>query len=147
MDLKQLFSFIQNKINMGSDLNDCVQYVAHYNQSDYMDYVSFSGNNERNRNVVMQSPELEMVVISWPEHNQSDFHGHPGECIFKVMHGRIEEKLHTTDNRDVSRMYQPTEVGYITNTIGQHKMSALGEQSITLHFYTPLHLQHVFKKI
>ena len=136
MDLKQLFSFIQNKIKMGGNLKDCVPHVALYNQSDYMDYVSFR-KNDRNRNVVMQTPELEMVVISWPQQNQSGFHGHPGECVFKVMQGRIEEQLQTKSNNIMQHMYQPNEVGYINDAIGEHQMSALDEHAITLHFYTP----------
>ena len=134
MNLQDLFSMVENKISLGNSLKDCEDIINMYNSKDYNKYVK-KNENKYNRNVVFSNKEIELVIITWCNGQSSGFHGHPGECIFKVLENSIHEEKKCTDINTV-RIYNTGDIGYIDNSIGIHNMIAITD-TVTLHIYSP----------
>jgi hypothetical protein len=134
MSLIDLFCLIENKISLGNTLKDCADIINMYNSKDYIDYVK-KNENKYNRKVVISNKEMELVIITWSIGQSSGFHGHPGECIFKVLENSIHEEKKCIDI-NTSRIYNTGDIGYIDNSIGIHNMIAMSD-AVTLHIYSP----------
>jgi|688.fasta_scaffold167600_2 hypothetical protein len=134
MSLIDLFSTIEHKISLGNTLKDCIDIVNMYNSKDYTHYVK-KNENKYNRAVVISNKDIELVIITWSMGQSSGFHGHPGECIFKVLENSIHEENKSKDI-NTERVYYEGDIGYIDNSIGIHNMTALYD-TVTLHIYSP----------
>lgn len=89
------------------------------------------------RSVVISDKKLEMVVISWLPNQSSDVHGHPGECIYKVLRGTLQEDLYS--KRSIKKnVFSEGKTEYICNNIGYHAVKNIEDSyAITLHVYSP----------
>ena len=134
MNLIELFYTIENKMAEGASLKDCLLLFNSYEGTDYKNYVNYTP-EKYHRGVVMKTPQLELVVMGWLEGNETGFHGHPGECIFKVLDGNLNEEL-LTENQPKMSVYNRGDIGYIDNSIGTHKVWTT-RKAITLHLYSP----------
>lgn len=134
MNLQDLFSMIENKISSGECIKNSIDLIKMYNSIDYKKYVK-KNENKYNRTVVFSNKKIELVIITWCNGQSSGYHGHPGECIFKVLENSIlEEKLRDHDYKE--RIYNVGDVGYIDNSIGIHNMIATSD-TVTMHIYSP----------
>jgi len=79
--------------------------------------------NPETRHVLVSSDLFEVVLNHWKPGKASDIHGHPeGGCLFKLLHGRLEELrfapqkspkiLSATNLRTGSMMYIDDRIGY-----------------------------------
>ena len=54
--------------------------------------------NPTTNHVLVQNEWMKVVLIHWKPGKSSSVHGHPqGGCVFKVLHGRVEEKRYSPD--------------------------------------------------
>ena len=89
------------------------------------------------RSVVIRDGMLEMAVITWMSGQESDVHGHPGDCIYKMLKGSLREDLYS---RKAIRRRNIVEgdCGYICNSIGYHNVkNDSGSYAVSLHVYSP----------
>jgi hypothetical protein len=134
MNLIDLFNQIDHKISSGDNLQDCIKLLKTYDSKDYIHYIK-KNENKYHRNVVISNKQIELVIITWSSGQSSGFHGHPGECIFKVLENSINEEIIKGDLR-IEHRYNPNNIGYIDNSIGFHNMAAIND-TVTLHIYSP----------
>jgi len=98
--------------------------------------------NPKTNHVLIQNAWLKVVLIHWKPGKYSNIHGHPaGGCVFKVLHGKIEEKRYTTDANpeliEVSR-YEKGSMAYIDDQMAYHAVgNPFNTSAISLHVYTP----------
>lgn len=121
-----------------------MQFVPVLNQINLLDKKqlnSFLANEETNH-VLIQNEWLKAVLIHWKPGKQSNIHGHPeGGCVFKVLHGKLEEKRYdsTTESKllGISTLQQGG-MAYIDDTMAHHAVGNPFESpAISLHVYTP----------
>jgi len=135
MNLIELFYNIEYKISLGWTLKDCLEILNLYNGDDYINYVK-KNKNKYNRHVVISNKNIELVIITWSKGQNSGYHSHPGDCIFKIIENNIvEEKLDLT-NKIIEQVYKEGDIGYINNSIGIHNMISIVD-TVTLHIYSP----------
>lgn len=108
---------------------------------DPMQLERFMENPETNH-VLIQNELLKVVLIHWKPGKYSNVHGHPaGGCVFKVLHGKIEEKRFTPDsNADLVAVstYERGGMGYIDDQMAYHAVgNPFDSSAISLHVYTP----------
>lgn len=98
--------------------------------------------NPDTNHVLIHNELLKVVLIHWPSGKISNIHGHPeGGCVFKVLHGSIEEMRYTTGGSpqllSVST-YHRGGMGYIDDEIAYHAVgNPFNGPAISLHAYTP----------
>ena len=98
--------------------------------------------NHDTHHVLIQNELLKVVLIHWQPGKYSPIHGHPaGGCVFKVLHGSIEEKRYTPDAEPqliaVSR-YDKGSMAYIDDHMAYHAVgNPFDSSAISLHVYTP----------
>jgi hypothetical protein len=134
MNLIDLFNQIEHKISSGDNLQDCIELLKIYDSEDYIQYIK-KNENKYYRNVVISNKQIELVIITWCSGQSSGFHGHPGECIFKVLENSINEEVINEDSK-IEHTYCSGNIGYIDNSIGFHNMTAIND-TVTLHIYSP----------
>lgn len=98
--------------------------------------------NPETNHVLIQNDLLKVVLIHWKPGKYSNVHGHPaGGCVFKVLHGKIEEKRFTPDsNSDLLAVstYERGGMGYIDDQMAYHAVgNPFSTSAISLHVYTP----------
>jgi hypothetical protein len=108
---------------------------------DPVDIERFKQNPETNH-VLVQNELLKVVLIHWKPGKYSDIHGHPaGGCVFKVLHGRIEEKRYTPDTKAkllAVSTYERGSMGYIDDHMAYHAVgNPFDSAAVSLHVYTP----------
>ena len=106
-----------------------------------LDLERFIKNPDTNH-VLIQNELLKVVLIHWPSGKFSNIHGHPtGGCVFKVIHGRLEEKRYNTDGSPkllVVSTYHNGGIGYIDDQMAYHAVgNPFNKPAISLHAYTP----------
>ena len=118
-----------------------VPVLQQINALDAKQLNSFLANEETNH-VLIQNQWLKAVLIHWKAGKQSNIHGHPeGGCVFKVLHGKLEEKRYasTTGSQllGTSTLLQGG-MAYIDDKMGYHAVGNPFESSaVSLHVYTP----------
>jgi hypothetical protein len=108
---------------------------------DPMQLERFMENPETNH-VLIQNELLKVVLIHWKPGKSSNVHGHPsGGCVFKVLHGQIEEKRFTPDPKTellAVSTYERGGMGYIDDQMAYHAVgNPFDSSAISLHVYTP----------
>lgn len=135
MNLIELFYNIEYKISLGCTLKDCLQILNLYNDDDYINYIK-KDEKKYNRDVVISNKDIELVIITWSKGQKSGYHGHPGDCIFKIIENNIGEEKLDLNNNIQKKVYKEGDIGYINNSIGTHNMIA-SVDAVTLHIYSP----------
>ena len=89
------------------------------------------------RSVVIRDKKLELVVITWLRGQESGVHGHPGDCIYKVLRGTMREDLYT--RKAIKRNDIDTgSSSFICNAVGYHNVQNISDSfAVTLHLYSP----------
>lgn len=101
----------------------------------------FKANPETNH-VLIQNDLMKVVLIHWEPGKQSNIHGHPsGGCVFKVLHGALEEKRYTADENarflSVSKC-DAGSIAYIDDNMAYHAVgNPFKKSAISIHAYTP----------
>lgn len=135
MKLSDIWDEINYRMGKGLYIRNCQDLLAEYDGDDYLHGVRVDS-KKYHRYVVYKNKEMEMVIITWAPNQQSGFHGHPGECIYRVLEGDILEELISKGGENKISIFSPGDTGYIDNSIGKHNMySSLG--AVTLHIYSP----------
>lgn len=98
--------------------------------------------NRETRHVLVENNKLTVVLIYWKPGKISNIHGHPkGGCVFKVLHGKLEELRYATDESQTllsSNGYRAGSMTYIDDRLGYHAVgNPFGRPAISLHAYTP----------
>lgn len=99
-------------------------------------------NNAETNHVLIHNELFKVVLIHWKPGKYSDIHGHAeGGCVFKVLHGRIEEKRFTPDNTSQLLEVNPLQkddMAYIDDQMAYHAVgNPFDSSAISLHVYTP----------
>jgi predicted metal-dependent enzyme (double-stranded beta helix superfamily) len=90
----------------------------------------------------MNNDLLKVVLIHWKPGKVSNIHGHPsGGCVFKMLHGKVEELRYSTgeDQKIISSNgYRKGSIAYIDDRLGYHAVgNPFGSSAVSLHAYTP----------
>ncbi|QGY45194.1 hypothetical protein GM418_16390 [Maribellus comscasis] len=98
--------------------------------------------NRETRHVLVNNDFLKVVLIHWKPGKVSPIHGHPqGGCMFKVLHGKLEELRYTADESQrllSSNGYRTGSMAYIDDRLGFHAVgNPFGSSAVSLHAYTP----------
>jgi predicted metal-dependent enzyme (double-stranded beta helix superfamily) len=98
--------------------------------------------NKETRQVLVDNRWMKVVLIHWKPGKVSDIHGHPaGGCVFKVLHGKLEELRYSTDEKQsilASNGYVAGSIAYIDDRLGYHAVgNPFGRSAVSLHVYTP----------
>ncbi len=94
------------------------------------------------KHVLVNNHLLKVILIRWAPGKFSSIHGHPKDgCVFKVLHGKVEETRYKNDeNRNlfiINRCQKGT-MAYIDDTMALHKVgNPYKEPAISIHAYTP----------
>ena len=136
----ELYSTFQNK-NAPFTAMQFIPVLKSLTSINSLEEERFLINPETNY-VLIQNAWLKVVLIHWKPGKYSNIHGHPaGGCVFKVLHGKIEEKRYTTDANpeliEVSR-YEKGSMAYIDDQMAYHAVgNPFNTSAISLHVYTP----------
>jgi len=80
--------------------------------------------------------DLILKLIKWHPKYEGQFHGHNDyHCYFKILHGNLSENI-LKSYSEKEKIYEVNNIGYISDTIGQHKIKNLSnDYSYSLHIY------------
>lgn len=98
--------------------------------------------NKETRHVLVDNQWMKVVLIHWRPGKVSSIHGHPsGGCVFKVLHGKLEELRYSTGQKQkiiASNGYRAGSIAYIDDRLGYHAVgNPFGRSAVSLHVYTP----------
>ena len=112
--------------------------LSSYNSTDWKQYISFDKQDYK-KNLVYRDNNFEMFVVCWLPNQETKIHNHPeGGCLLKILEGNIIEELYDKnfvlqENNNLVM----SDVRYIDDSIGIHKMKNNEENTISLHIYSP----------
>lgn len=142
LTLSDIYFTIKAGLHVGRSLNEFMYLLDQidinnvtYN-SDIIQHVALN-TKKYYRSCVIRDNELEMVIITWRVGQESGMHGHPGDCIFKILRGSLYEELYS--KKRISKNYiNEGDKGYINNEIGYHNVKNIGDSyAVSIHFYSP----------
>ncbi|MEZ4942720.1 MAG: cysteine dioxygenase family protein [Saprospiraceae bacterium] len=92
--------------------------------------------------VLVHNEYLKVILIRWEPGQASNLHGHAtGGCVFKVLHGTVEESRYAANapEKQLARnTYFAGNMAYIDDRMGFHVVRNVGtEPAVTMHLYTP----------
>lgn len=98
--------------------------------------------NPNTNHVLVQNDLLKVVLIHWKPGQQSSVHGHAqGGCVFKVLHGKLQEKRFSPDPVQellALSTFKKGSMAYIDDEMAYHAVgNPFDEPAISLHVYTP----------
>jgi hypothetical protein len=102
------------------------------------DLLQTSYYNELYKNKTINNNSLVLKLIKWHPNYEGSLHGHNNQhCYFKLLNGSLSETIvNTNSEREITRTYEVNNIGYISDTIGQHKIkNLLNDYSYSLHVY------------
>jgi cysteine dioxygenase len=111
--------------------------LSSYNSNDWKQYIFFD-KQEYKKNLVYRDNNFEMFVVCWFPNQETKIHNHPeGGCLLKILEGNINEELYDKnfvlqENNNLVM----SDVRYIDDSIGIHKMKNNKENTISLHIYS-----------
>ncbi len=124
------------------DFGSTLQQLSHWNFSCFQPYVKFSDINYH-RQIVYQSDQFEVIIISWKQGQYTPIHDHPHQgCLMTVIRGQlIEESYQTTSNpsetiHSETTQLNPTEITYKEGNITLHRILAPID-AVSIHIYCP----------
>ena len=91
--------------------------------------------------VLVQNDFLKVILIRWQPGQASKLHGHAaGGCVFKVLHGTVEESRYAASAPETllaRNTYFAGNMAYIDDRMGLHVVRNVGEEpAVTMHLYT-----------
>ena len=99
--------------------------------------------NPQTNHVLVKNQLLKVILIHWEPGKTSSIHGHAkGGCVFKVLHGKLEEKRYMdgadhTPQLVASSTFQNGSMAYIDDRMGYHSVgNPFDTPAISLHVYT-----------
>ena len=148
--------FLKTSKNM-INLKECQSYVQQISHFDFLEYIrkqNIQKNNENviaedvkteinkiNRTKLHETPNYELILISWAPGAKSHIHNHPENgCIYKVLQGILIEETYEPNTIELTNLITllPNDIGYIDNTICYHKIyNPEHVQAYSLHIYSP----------
>ncbi len=92
--------------------------------------------------VLIHNDFLKVILIRWQPGQASNLHGHAiGGCVFKVLHGTVEECRYAANAPDkllARNTYFAGNMAYIDDRMGLHVVRNAGDEpAVTMHLYTP----------
>lgn len=159
--LNKLFSIIEQCIilNPSYDLNTYIDLLHSYCGTDWLKYVKFN-DNTYHRNIIYETNDIQIVIISWKPNQSSCIHDHPQRgCLLKILYGDVYEykyKYTDTDtnadadansaisltNESKQPLLNYDKVRLLTGNISYqshsdiHKISP-NQHTVSLHIYSP----------
>lgn len=104
-------------------------------------YALFDDSRPYTRNLIATDNEqYTLLLLCWNPLHESPIHDHPCDgCWLQVLQGKVRECRYDRDLRCVAdEIFQQGEVGYITDSMGYHKLgNPTNQPSVTLHLYSP----------
>jgi len=96
--------------------------------------------NKETHHVLVDNDQFKVLLIHWKPGEVTSIHGHNGtECVFKLLHGKLEEHRHTPDQNALllsSSSYRPGAIGYLNDNMAWHQVgNPYGKSAISLHVY------------
>ena len=150
--------FLKLKSNsLDFNLKECQSYVQEISHFDFLDYIRKLNLKKTNENVIVEdvkneikkinrtklheTPNYELVLISWTPGAKSHIHNHPKNgCIYKVLKGILIEETYDPKTIELNTLITllPNDIGYIDNTICYHKIyNPEPYMAYSLHIYSP----------
>ena len=88
------------------------------------------------KNETINNNSLILKLIKWHPNYEGHLHGHNNQhCYFKLLDGSLSEVV-INANSEREKIYKVNNIGYISDTIGQHKIKNLSNDfSYSLHVY------------
>lgn len=98
--------------------------------------------NPKTNHVLVRNDLLKVVLIHWKPGKQSSVHGHAqGGCVFKVLHGKLQEKRFSPDPAQellAVSTFKKESMAYIDDDMAYHAVgNPFDKPAISLHVYTP----------
>lgn len=136
--LSDIYFTIKAGLRVGRHLREFIEVLdrVDFNHPELSRYIALD-RKRYHRSVVIRDDRLEMAVITWMVGQESGVHGHPGDCIYKVLRGTMREDLYT--RKAIKRnAIECGQCGYVSNSVGYHNVKSIGESfAVTLHVYSP----------
>ena len=86
---------------------------------------------------VLRDSDLEMAIITWRVGQESGLHGHPGDCIFKLLRGTLNEEIFSR-KKIQRKVINEGDTRFINNDIGYHNVKNNGNSyAVSIHIYSP----------
>lgn len=86
---------------------------------------------------VLRDSDLEMAIITWCVGQESGLHGHPGDCIFKLLRGTLNEEIFSR-KKIQRKVINEGDTLFINNNIGYHNVKNNGNSyAVSIHIYSP----------
>lgn len=111
--------------------------LSSYNSNDWKHYISFDKQDYK-KNLVYRDNNFEMFVVCWLPNQETKIHNHPeGGCLLKILEGNMIEELYDKNFvlQEKNNLVM-SDVRYIDDSIGIHKMKNNKENTISLHIYS-----------
>ena len=146
--IKDLLKVFNNKIikNQSKTIVNCVKDLKYYQDRDWRQHKTYFYNESINKNsnkksyyknILYQNDAFELILIKWEKGAETAIHQHPSNgCLLKLLEGKLIEERYTNDILYKSSELKLNSVGYMHDTVGAHKITAL-EESYSLHLYSP----------
>lgn len=139
-------SAIYNALKCYNGTDWCKQSYKQNNKYErYSEVVIFSLFATHNRSIlgipknsIVYNNNMLVKLIKWEPKYEGHFHNHNNHhCYYKVLDGSLNE---TVKNKHSDQLYQrsytPNMIGYISDTVGQHKITNISNDfSYSLHVY------------
>jgi len=112
--------------------------LSSYNSNDWKQYISFDKQDYK-KNLVYRDNNFEIFVVCWLPNQETKIHNHPeGGCLLKILEGNMMEELYDKNFvlQEKNNLVM-SDVRYIDDSIGIHKMKNNEENTISLHIYSP----------
>jgi len=138
--LKQLDEYVEKY----KTLKGAEYIVKNFDLSyiDLLKYYNFSDNNYT-RNLIIQSQNIQILLICWNCNQKSPIHNHPQQgCILKLIEGELLEERY--DIKEVNKISENkikvNDISYIDNSIAYHRIinPSYREKAVSLHIYSPI---------
>ena len=91
------------------------------------------------KNIIYTNDILTAFLVVWKPFSSTDRHGHPQNgCFVLKLDGKWREDLYRQDGFIDSRRILEGDISYIDNSIGEHKMTYLGDKpGLSINIYSP----------
>lgn len=90
------------------------------------------------KNTLIYNNNMLVKLIKWEPNYEGHFHNHNNHhCYYKVLDGALNETVKNECSEQLyKRSYKPNMIGYISDTVGQHKIKNMSNNySYSLHVY------------
>lgn len=138
MSLNDIYFTIKSGLRVGRSLNEFLYLFDNVEMSNPELFNHIALNTKKYyRSSVLRDSHLEMAIITWRTGQESELHGHPGDCIFKILKGTLFEEIYMKKRIRKNTLNQGY-CGFINNNIGYHNVKNIGDDyAVSIHIYSP----------